>query len=89
MSHIRRNLQTAIQFEVTLEMDEYLKRNEEKIRKSAFKNKILALANDPNCNDIILQNQKNGAMYTQNAIRQSTFCETPNVDTVVAYSIPQ
>ena len=81
MSHIRRNLQTAIQFEVTLEMDEYLKRNEEKIRKIAFKNKILALANDPNYNEIILQNQKNGAMYTQNAIRQSTFCSIPAAST--------
>jgi len=72
MSHIRKNIQSATQFEVTLEMDEYLKRNEERIRKMALQEKITALANNPNYGEIILQNQQNGALYTQNAIRNIT-----------------
>lgn len=69
MSHIRKNLQSAIQYGTTLEMDEYLKQTEERIRKSIIQDKITALANNPNYNEIILQNQQNGVLYTQTAIR--------------------
>ncbi len=76
MSIIRRNIQNAIEqattLEMEMEMDEYLKRSAEKIRKTTIQNKILNLANNPNYNEIVIQNQKDGAMYTQTAIQHMT-----------------
>ena len=72
MSHIRRNLQSAIQYGTTLEIDEYLKHNDEKIRKAMLQEKIAKLANDPNYSEIILQNRQNGVLYTQTAMRKMT-----------------
>ncbi len=50
-------------------MDEYLKRNEERIRKMVLHEKIIELVNNPNYSEIILQNQQNGVVCTQNALR--------------------
>lgn len=53
-------------------MDEYLKRNEERIRKMVLHEKIIELVNNPNYSEIILQNQQNGVVCTQNALRNMT-----------------
>jgi hypothetical protein len=72
MSHIRKNIQSATQYETTLEMDDYLKQNEERIRKMVLREKIITLVNNPNYSEIILQNQQNGVLYTQNVMRNMT-----------------
>jgi hypothetical protein len=72
MLHIRKNLQTAIQLDANIEMDEYLKQSAENLRKSTLQRKISSLVNDPNVDDIILQNKKNGTLYTQTILRNMT-----------------
>ena len=76
MSHIRRNLQQAIQratdIEMEIEMDEYLQQCSEKMKKSLLQHKISVLLNDPNYDEIVAQNQKNSALYTQSVIRNMT-----------------
>jgi hypothetical protein len=72
MSHIRKHLQSAIQIDANLEMDAYLEQSAQNLRKSTLQRKISSLVNDPNVDDIILQNKKNGTLYTQTILRNMT-----------------
>jgi hypothetical protein len=72
MSHIRKHLQSAIQTDANLEMDAYLEQSAENLRKSTLQRKISSLVNDPNVDDIIFQNKKNGTLYTQTILRNMT-----------------
>ena len=73
MPNTRRNLQHAIQLsntlEMEMEMDIYLQRSAEQMKKLLLQHKISRLVNDPNCLEIVLKNQQNGVVCTQNAMQ--------------------